>query len=458
MELLRLWVRNWIENIEPPRVGLRTQRVFTLSKYWLRVAAQAVCGVVTVLSRSAWAQAKPVGPPETAVRVPIIYEDSGAGTATLTLDFGTPFDRRKATVLVIADGQQFYVRSGAMADLQKSTFGDGVNVVGIVTRGTTPAFIQAALDPTGKPDWIKAWRIFNSTEWIGDIESVRKSLVGEDGKIDLYGRSGGGYLVHQYLAQYGKHVDRAFTQSAVNPYLNAELGISLDPFWSQLGQQSGDLQKQWETALAAHPEERIGILMTLQRQHFFVPADKIGAARAALIHGLARGDMDAYRAARKDYQVDDMTAMYMSNDIIPQDVRVLELISPSGAFERLGDGGLYPLAETQAYEIKPLLTLLHDGSIRLPSFDFAALHHCPAEVFLLAGRYDEAVDYRTEIALASQYPKHALFIADDNHVFSALTSSGVSLKLISSFFTAGIQSKSSTAAMLDAQKYHWSEK
>jgi pimeloyl-ACP methyl ester carboxylesterase len=387
-----------------------------------------------------------------------MYENPSAGTAMLALDFGAPFDRHKSTVLVIADGQQFYVQSGAMADLQKSAFGDGVNVVGIVTRGTTPAFIRASLDSTGKQDWIKAWKIFNSSEWIGDIESVRKSLVGEDGKIDLYGRSGGGYLVHQYLAQYGEHVDRAFTQSAVNPYLNAELGISLDLFWSQLGQQNGDLQKLLQAALAAHPEERIGILMTLQRQHFFVPADKIDAARADLIHALARGDMAAYRAARKDYQVDGMTAMYASNDIIPQDVRVLELISPSGAFDRLGDGGLYPLAETQAYEIKPLLTLLHDGSIRLPSFDFAALHHCPTEVFVLAGRYDEAVDYRTEIALASQYPKHVLFIADDNHVFSALTSNGVSLKLISSFFSSGINSTASTAAMQDARNYRWSEK
>jgi hypothetical protein len=183
-----------------------------LRKHWLGVSVQAMCCVMTVLSGSALAQAKPVEPPETAVRVPIVYEDPAAGTATVTLDFGAPFDRHKATVLVIADGQQFYVRSGAMADLQKSTFGDGVNVVGIVTRGTTPAFIQASLDPTGKPDWIKAWRIFNSIEWIRDIESVRKSLVGEGGKIDLYGRSGGGYLVHQYLAQYGEHVDRAFTQ------------------------------------------------------------------------------------------------------------------------------------------------------------------------------------------------------------------------------------------------------
>jgi hypothetical protein len=394
----------------------------------------------------------------TSVRVPLSYEVPGRGSAELPLDFAAPFDRTKPTVLVIADGQQFYVRAGAMKVLQESTLGNGVNVVGIVTRGTTPAFIKAALDRSGKPDWLQAWKVFNSEEWIGDIESVRKALVGEQGHISLYGRSGGAYLIHQYLSEHGKYVDRAFTQSAVNPSLNAELGISLDTYWSDLGRQDPALQKELQAALAAHPEDRIGILMTLQRQHFFVPAEGIATARAALIHALASGDMDAYRKARKAYEVDEMAGMYASNDIIPQDVRVLELIAPSGAFDRLGDGELYPLAETQAFEIRPLLTLLHAGSITLPSFDFNATHRCPAEVFVLAGRNDEAVDYRTEIALASAYPHHFLFIADDNHVFSTLSASGESKKLISTFLVGGSASQSFITASREAQPYRWAEK
>jgi hypothetical protein len=213
-----------------------------------------------------------------------------------------------------------------------------------------------------------------------------------------------------------------------------------------------------QSALKAHPEERIGILMTLQRQHFFVSADKIAAARADLIHALAAGNMGAYQTARKDYQVDDMAAMYASKNIIPQDVRVLELIAPSGAFDHLGDGGLYPLAETQAFEIKPLLDMLHAGKVTLPPFDFAALHRCPADVFVLAGRYDEAVDYRTEIALANAYPHHFLFIADDNHVFSALTANGASMSLISTFFAQGAQSQAFANAVRDSQRYRWVEK
>ena len=393
-----------------------------------------------------------------SISVPLSYEEPALGTAKLTLEYAAPFNPAKRTVLVIADGQQFYVRSGAMTDLQKSTFGGAVNVVGIVTRGTTPAFIEATLGSDGKADWLKAWKVFNSSEWVNDIESVRKVIVGEQGQVDLYGRSGGAYLVHQYLSLHSDHVGRVFTQSAVNPYLNAELGISLDTFWSDLGRQDTALQEQLQSALKAHPEERIGILMTLQRQHFYVPTDKINDARANLIHALAAGNMGAYRTARKDYQVDDLAAMYASKDIIPQDVRVLELIAPSGAFDHLGDGGLYPLAETQAFEIKPLLNMLHSGKITLPPFDFAALHRCLADVFVLAGRYDEAVDYRTEIALASAYPHHFLFIADDNHVFSSLTANGASLSLISTFFAQGSRSESFTNAVHDSRRYRWSER
>ena len=156
-----------------------------------------------------------------AVTVPFVYEEPSLGHAQLKLDFGAPFQKNLPTVLVIADGQQYYVRPGAMKALQETTFGTGVNVVGIVTRGTTPSFIKASLDSAGKADWQKAWRIFNSHQWIEDIESARITLVGENGSVFLYGRSGGAYLVHAYLTKYGAHVSRAFTQSAVNPYLNA---------------------------------------------------------------------------------------------------------------------------------------------------------------------------------------------------------------------------------------------
>ncbi|HEX5257168.1 MAG TPA: hypothetical protein VFW35_00135 [Sphingomicrobium sp.] len=146
------------------------------------------CAYIALLAALCAAAPPPL---DRSVRVPLDYAHPASGSAALTYELGAPFDRRKPTVIVVADGQQFFVRKGAVADLQQQLFGPDVNVVGIVTRGTTPAFISAALDSTGAPDWSHAWRIFNSDQWIADIETVRHALVG-DGKVMLYGRSGGG--------------------------------------------------------------------------------------------------------------------------------------------------------------------------------------------------------------------------------------------------------------------------
>jgi hypothetical protein len=76
----------------------------------------------------------------------------------------------------MADGQQVYVRKESVKALQDKLFGSAFNVVGIVTRGSTPEFIQSTLAPTGKPDWLKAWQVFNSDQWLDDIEAVRKAV------------------------------------------------------------------------------------------------------------------------------------------------------------------------------------------------------------------------------------------------------------------------------------------
>ncbi len=306
-------------------------------------------------------------------------------------------------------------------------------MIGIVTRGSTQEFVKATFDSSGSPNWANAWRIFNSEQWINDIESVRRSVVGHNGKVLLYGRSGGAYLIHQYLAKYGTYVQRAFTQSPVNPLLNHELNIPLDKFWEKLGAQDPGLQTALRQILEQHHDERIGILLALQRQHFYVTADKLPEARATLIRTLASGALDEYERVRKEYEVDWVIRLSESAEIIPQNVRVLELIYPSGAFQRIGREGIYPLIETQRHFTRPMLSLLDEGKISLPALDTLAAHSLVTEVFVLAARWDEAVDYRTAIALGYLYPHHHLFIADDNHVFAKLTESRLGSRLMQAF-------------------------
>ena len=389
------------------------------------------------------------------ISVPLDYKHPGLGRAKLTYELGAPFDPRKRSVIVVADGQQFYVQRGAAARLQRELFGPGVNVVGLITRGTTPAFVKSALGRGGKADWLRAWRIFDSSQWIEDVESVRRAVAGK-AQVMLYGRSGGAYLVHQYLAVHGDHVSRAFTQSPVNALIARNLRIKLDQFWDSLGRTDPSLQPVLVNSLKLRPQERTRMLLALQRQHFFVPQDQEAAERRRLIRAFASGDDATYGQMVAKYQVNDVLKLLASDDAIPETVRVFELIGPSGEFES-PTAPVSPLIDPQKEFAAPLLLLEHARRIPAPGFDLGAAHRLTTEVFILAARQDEAVDYRTSIALAYVYPRATLFIANDNHTFIKLSAAGEDGRLLRAFFAGGIGSPALNAELEGAESYRWRE-
>jgi hypothetical protein len=390
--------------------------------------------------------------------VPLDHHHPESGSRPIRYELGRPWQSGRPAVLVVADGQQYYVRPGAASALQKEVFGDDLNVVGILSRGGTPEFVSAALDASGRPDWQAAWTIFNADQWLEDIDAVRRAVVGPTGRVSLYGRSGGAYLVHQYLAKHGAYVDRAFTQSAVSPALNRELHIPIESFWEELGRQDPGLQTLLSNTLGLRPADRLAILVTLQRQHFFVAADQLRSARGALIRALAQGDEAAFTKARLDYQVDQILALCRSTDAVPQMIRELELLHPASAFDPAPVGNVRPLVDSQREFLRPLLDLVAERRIPAPAFDLVPAHRLfDTEVFILAGRWDEAVDYRTQIALAHAYPRQLLFIANDNHVFAALDKNGVRSQLIRAFLRAGLGSTEMDAAIRAAEPLRWRE-
>ena len=391
------------------------------------------------------------------IQVPLDYQQPNLGKGSLYFELGAPFDKSKPVVFIIADGQQFYVTRGSIANWQKSIFGADFNVVGIVGRGFSESFTKAALDKNGQPDWFRAWQIFNSGQWIEDIESVRQTVVGKNGRIFLYGASGGATLVHEYLVKHGAHVARAYTESAAAPILNRELGISIDRFWDELGAEEPSLQPMLLNVLKQHPIERTSILMALQRQHFFVPAEKLFAARAEFIRALAKDDMKYLELVQKEYQVDAILGLFKSQTGMPISVRELEFIYPTGAFEKLREDRVDPYIESEFVFLKPLVDLIKAGKIPAPGFNLSAGHSVNTEVFILAGRRDEAVEYRTSIALAYGYRVHQLFIADDNHVFAKLNASGLHTMLIRTFLKYGFDSSELKDILMRAEPFRWKE-
>ncbi|MCG8462931.1 MAG: alpha/beta hydrolase [Holophagales bacterium] len=358
-------------------------------------------------------------------------------------------------MLYVQDGQQFRIQIGRVARVQAELFGEGFNLVGVPGRIFSDSVAEAVTGPDGSVDWEKAYLYYRSRQWCGDLDAVRRQVLGEKGRILLYGRSGGALLAQECLARYPENVDRVYLQAALNPKLEQELGVATDPFWSELGTYDPDLQKVLRDALKRRPDRRPELVRALSRQHFFVDPDQLGAARAELVRAIARGDEDFLAQKLEAYQVNAIRELHDSPRGIAIRVRQYEFFQPvAGRYELDGDS-VSPTPEMQRRTAAPLLRLHAAGRIEGWDLDLEALGRFRGEVFLLAGALDVAVPPAYQERLASLFPKARLFLARDDHMMKHLQEAGVYLDLHRAFLAHGGDSPEMNEALKRAQPWRW---
>ncbi len=422
-----------------------------------RVPASIVAALLVPAGLAAEPAAPDPAPVGRTIRVPIDRGDPRAATAELYYELGAPFDSAKPTVLVVADGQQFYVQRGRVRKIQDEYFGDGFNVVGLVGRGFTEPFQRAVRDADGKVDWARAWRVLRAGEWVEDLDAVRRDLLGDSGEVMLFGQSGGAYLAQQYLAAHGMHVSRALLAASVDPFIVGEFHLDPVRFTREIAACDPALPGVARAALARYSEERDAVVMTLQRQNFFVPPDRLCEERGSLLRALAAGDDARFTAAREAYQVDAVRDL-LDGPVGPTiRVRMYEFIQPTGWAGRVRSDGLRPDLENSVILARPLLDLHAAGKNPAPSLDVAAFHRLRTEVFVVIGRYDHTVDYRGAMILAATFPSHGLFLADDDHVLHRMKDAGVYAPLIRAFLRSGLDGEATRAALAAAEPLRWRE-
>jgi len=377
------------------------------------------------------------------MRVPFDHDRPEDGGFPLQFALLRPFDAQKPTVAVVSDGQQFFVTAEAFRRTTEKIFDERFNVVGVFGRGQS-ADVQGRIGSAdGSVDWVLAYRFLCARQWIGDIEAMRQALLGSDGKLLLYGRSGGAMMVHQYLSRHGGNAERAFTQAAVDNYLEAEYGLESDRFWDEIS--PGD-QKDLTSVLRRSPNDRNTIIAVLQRQNFFVDRAQLAAQRHALIRSLAAGDNDLVSRLVIDYQVDAIRKLEASPLGPAIAVRLFELEAPLAARYDFAKGErVFPDHESAFVQAGPLFSAARVGRIAYPTWDRRPLHRVPTAVLMIAGRWDHTCDYRSQIALASCYPSSTLVILDDDHTFHRMAQSTRTRDV-----TIGALSPTSSAAYRDA--------
>ena len=405
----------------------------------------------------------PLAAGDTAARLaaPMDHFDAASSPFDITVELGAPFDPDKPTVFLLADGQQFFVRPGAMAGLQERLFGDGFNVAGVIGRGAfyrQDGFLAAVQGPDGTVDWPAAWRLFRAAQWIEDVNLARRTLLGEDARILLFGRSGGGFLVHQYLARHGGHVARAFTSAPAVTPMSAFAGFALDSFWAELGAADPTAQTRLLAVLASGRFDRMEVARAFQRQNFFVPHQEIDAARLELLALFEAGPSPALEERLEAYQVRLVADFYDGPAAIPTRVRLYEFAQPFETAWTVSTGRLDPDIEVILSSAAPLIDTKAAGALTMDGdgFDRAALSRATdVEVFVLASRWDHVVDYRGALALAASYPRAAYWLADDNHTFHRMNQDGHYAGILRAFLSDGLDSQALTDALAAARGFHW---
>jgi len=152
------------------------------------------------------------------LQIPIDHKDPSLGNFTDFYILNPEFRVGDNVVFWLCDNQQEAVGLINSSRDFDANLG-GLSYVLIGNRGVSPTLFPEVFNKDGSVNYALAMKLYGSNEQIDDIESVRldmqkKGLLPQNDKIMVYGRSGGGVLVQQYLDKYGDHVSRALIEAS----------------------------------------------------------------------------------------------------------------------------------------------------------------------------------------------------------------------------------------------------
>jgi pimeloyl-ACP methyl ester carboxylesterase len=310
---------------------------------------------------------------------------------------------------------------GKVDDLAKDKeyeFFDFCNVVRYQFRGRKYSYIEVK-NSDGTVNWEKAYHALSSKQVVEDIERVRQSLFKDrpDTKIFIYGRSGGAYLIQEYLAKYPQNVKRALIESAPNPIIMKQLGnLESKSLYNMLMEIDPGLHDKLKAVLDKDIVPDLNLLWILKGIPYKSQNPKEELAK--LINELYEGKKDLYEQYLQKQGFD------FSKLLIPEEkMSVWEL----GCYIRgiecdteyiLGPEPNYvdPLYTCLRKGSEPYIRLIEAGKVSAPAPPpLEKFKETDAEVFWLTGKDDHVSPYQIGIEFRKYFKNYDLFIAEDNH-------------------------------------------
>ncbi|MDZ4698820.1 MAG: hypothetical protein SH809_03855 [Rhodothermales bacterium] len=386
---------------------------------------------------------------------PLDHTDPGAGQFVGFYRLSPHFSPKNGVVFVLTDGQQPLVGPGDIPDVLADKV-DGLSYIVMGRRGHDPTLFPEVYHPDGSLDRRAAVNLYGSWQHVEDIERVRqdaarKGLLPADGRIMLYGGSGGGVLVQQFLARYGTQVSRALIEVTGAPDLARTHHLdTYCTFVATTQEHAPESLDRLQSVLHEGRFNRASLLFMLQR----IPYDSLNAP------AIQRNLIDALAARRS---LPYLRRWMSPSSNLPLISTLLSVPSMDAArvrmFELLGEGLLaYPTpADVRSLNLMyewtgPLLADFLDdaraGRLDSPRFDLGQ-HRSDftGQVLVIAAARDHVYGTAEGRLLADVYPNARLAIFDDTHRMQRMPAFYRQFR--QTFFTDGFESDAFRALMQD---------
>jgi hypothetical protein len=380
------------------------------------------------------------------IELPVDHHDPGLGKYKGFYLLSPGFTAKKDIIFYLTDGQQNKVntQSDFKAFEQKLP---GMSYVVMGRRGSYPTLFPEVYTKDGSLDYKKAMNLYGTEQQIEDIEMVRQDLekkgyLSSDGKIMLFGTSGAGILIQEYIAKYGEHVSKVMLEATGAPDIaidNKIINIG-SPFTEIMKIENPETLKKLEDILTKNKVDRASLCFMLYKIQLYDIDWKNSCSK--LIDDIADGKKENYykNLLNPEYNF-KITQLLMKLPMMESTkVRIFEIIGEQLIKYLDTPGDINIAFEWEKELIKEYIKKVRAGIIDVPIINLTEKRkEYGGEVLLLIGDVDNQFSVKAAEVISKAYPKSKMILVHDTHAMLQNDRKYQNLRNV--FFTKGLYSE-----------------
>jgi len=388
------------------------------------------------------------------LQLPVDHNDSSIGNFTAFYILSPNFEPGDNVIFWLFDNQQEAVgmlTSPGDFEYFENKIG-GLSYVLIGNRGVSPTLFPEVYNKDGSINYSLAVNLYGSAQQIEDIETVRqdmqgKGLLSREGKIMLYGGSGGGFLVQQYLDRYGSHVSRALIESSGAPDLARQHNVT---FASNLYKSNPEAANVYFALSQNEPEPSLAFMMF----KLGLQGDTYSQIRVAESKAEGSTFRDKYFYFKKWILPPNNFPFVSSIISIPSEVEVKVRIYELAGADLLDYNSTSPTKINLMYEwtrvvLADFLKANARGIISTPHFSLNRSNYT-GEIMVWSGTRDQDFSTQTGQWIGDSYPHSRQVVFNETHAREQYDDYYLNFR--KAFFTTGMESLETLSYYQDSRQ------